>query len=338
MFRVYLRSVLGSNRPSGVRPDSVNLYLQLDNYKDSFEDKKRKDKYVKAKCNVTLNSFSSSDDIIYVSAPYKGVYDSYVSTENHEDAKSASVEDGRSRRYFISLDSNFPMISVDILQSHLPIKISRINQKFDFGTFLVETVRFYEFNKNIFEVRYLFLGGKNTPDYVKYSITDFTTSISEYMHAAENIYNQMVKNFHSLTACKTFVLMLGYDHSAKIDSIDIDSFLERFGLKWSMPPKSALFSDPISQTGFLGIHGIRTPMRELKVDILMHDYDDHSPSLYTITNKFFFPISPSVERRMSANYYIDRKMSLGNTYARHDGSKMTESEYQSWRVKNRIRW
>lgn len=121
------------------------------------------------------------------------------------------------------------------------------------------------------------------------------------------------------------------------DAFDIDSFLERFGSKWHMPSKPDLFNGPLFHAGWGDVVGWRSSDSTLNVDLLMQDYDDHAPANYTV-NARYTEMKPSVERRYLSRYYVRRKWDCDTIYSTQDGRIMTEEEYQSWRISNRIRW
>lgn len=339
---LYVRSVLASNTASSVRPSNCDCYVQLDIWKeDLFKKETWPDTIRLMKKNVLFDSMGEVGTDVYAAVPFKGIFDSFVCLENLEVSKSTfSLEDGRSRRYFVDTGYYASMISLETSLLHIPIAIERLNSDDRFGIFRFDLRRLVKVGSMYYEMQVTFLGGKFHANYVDIKVAEYTDAIRHFMLIAEVIRNESKETGKRAKGDEygSFqIVLLGLDHSAKIDAFDVDSFLNRYGKIWNMPPKDSMFSDPISQSGWLGIHGWVSNDVRLNVDIVMHDYDDHSPAMYYLRGPIY-EVSPVLERKYLAKYFLNKKINLSTKYMKHDGTKMSETEYQIWRRTNAIKW
>lgn len=337
-WRIYARSVLGSNLPAGVRPDNADLYLQLDVHRSHLLDEGGlwHGQHYSCETNVNING-ALGVAVVRVANPFKGVYDSVWSTQNNEiDSDVQSLEDGRSRRYFVELGNFWSMISSPIVDTHIPIQFSRLSTHPDFCLGMMHTVRIAKKCDIPIEIMITIIFGKNVGDYARYTREDYTNSIRQLMTAADRAaFN--CGDWKGNSNEREWLLLIVKDHSSRADSLDVDSFLARFGRKWNMPPKNLTFSDPTRQAGWLDIYGWRSSTTQIRVDTLVHDFDDHSPVMFTIQTPYG-RVKPSEEKALLSKYFIRNKWTQSPSYTMHDGRVLSEMEYQHWRRTAGIEW
>lgn len=337
-LNVYVRRVLGSSLPAAIWPDGVDIYLQLDVHEGHvlFDKSLWFAQTVECESNVIINGASKST-ALRVANPFKGVYDAVWCTKNGEvDNDHHSLEDGRSRRYFVSSGKFWAMVSLPILKSYLPVSFSRLGKRDEFGLCRMQMIRAFRSNQKIVELLITIVFGKNICDYAIYSVDDYKKSISEVMFMSDRAVSSS-RNWKGSDYLKEWLVVIAKDHSARIDAIDVDSFLSKYGRDWRMPLKSESYSDPIRMAGCLDITGWKSSIDNLRYDIMLQGYDDHSPSLLT----FILPFDELLdggEQRLLKKYYIKSKWSTESSYLTHDGRTTTEDEYQDWRRKHGVRW
>lgn len=337
-INVYVRSTLGNNLPSSVRPDGMDIFLQLDIHKSHLTGTEAlwANQSVDCSPNCAVTGLYPSTANVRILNPYKGVYDSYWSTTNNEiDSDLHSLEDGRSRRYFVEGGDYWHMVSLPITQSTLPLLLHRFSSNDNFSICSFQQLRLFRRGEERVEFLTTIIFGKNTPDYEKISCESFTNDIKQFMLQAEDAV-AVSKNWASKSKNgRSWVVILAKDHSAPIDAFDVDSFYSKHSRNWKMPGRDDLFSDPGSQSGWLDIYGWRSSEPSINVDISMGDYDDHSPCQFSISLPFF-TVPLSEQSKWSKSFYVQGKWGINRKYKTHDGSLITELEYQQWRRSNAI--
>ena len=225
------------------------------------------------------------------------------------------------------------MISVPITECFVPFNVLRLSSDDKFGLFRVTMLRYVKHVTRNIELMITFIGGKNLATYTKDNKEKFTESVKSVMTHAD--YAKKECETWKKEMNKEYIIILCKDHSARIDAFNVDSFLGKCGRRWNMPTKEEGFSDPAHQSGWLDINGWYCSDPSVKIDLMISDYDDHSPSLYTIFTPYD-EVLPSVENRYLKRYYMKGKWMIDNKYKQHDGSIITEAEYQAWRRNHRI--
>lgn len=159
-----------------------------------------------------------------VANPFTEVYDSVWCAHNREvDNDHHSLEDGRSRRYFVASGKFWTMVSIPILKSYVPITFSRLRKRDEFGLSQLQMIRAFRSNGEIIEIMITVVFGKNMCDYKTYSADDYKKIISKVMFMSDRAVS-LSKNWKGSDNMKEWLVIIAKDHSARVDAIDVDSF------------------------------------------------------------------------------------------------------------------
>lgn len=319
-----MRSVKAKNRPSSVRPDSVNLYVQLDVFADHLISEKGVWTTQVAPCtpNVALLTEKGEDVKLKVANPFKIIHDVVICKVNNEDDDDyQSLEDGRSRRYFLTTCVFAHMVSVPIEESFLPITFTKHHCTRYTGNFRINQLRFYADRNSYVEVMVSCIGGKNLSDYSLVSVDAYTSDLRNFMALANRSVVELASWAKRGTIPRKFIVLLMKDHCAPLEAHDPRRFQAENARKWHIPSLEASAIEASATAGWWDIFGWHSDIPDISVVPVMYDWDDHVPCMFDI----HFPyqeigIGPARER--AREYYIDRPWRETVTVRKHDGTKV----------------
>nr|WPV74301.1 MAG: VP3 protein [Drosophila Glencorse burn reovirus] len=307
-FRIMVRSVKASNRPASIRPDSVDMYVQLDIYHDHLtaETGTWTKQVARCKQNVKIIAERNDDTAIWVANPFKIIRDIVLcDTDGMEDDDYQSLEDGRSRRYFIRSAVFAHMISVPIESSFIPMTFCAYRTSVNTGNFRVMQLRTLCKGVNIIELIICCVGGKNLADYGKVTIEQYKNDLASFMGLAERSIVDLNAWVKHTPKTRAYVILLMKDHCAPIEAHDPQKFFMSNTRKWHIPPITSSAVEAASNAGWWDIYGWYSNVKEIKVDMTLLDWDDHSPCIYDIRTPYQMS-NISSERESAREYYIDR--------------------------------
>ncbi|UPT53709.1 MAG: hypothetical protein 3 [Bactrocera dorsalis orbivirus isolate Zc] len=339
-FRVFSRSVKAQNRPASVRPDSVDLYVQLDIYHDHLtSDVGCWTKQV-APCtqNTRILYDSLRAEELYVANPFRLIRDVVICSSNNEDDDDyQSLEDGRSRRYFLRNGTFAHMFSIPIESAYVPLTFVTFPTKSKFvGSFRSCYLRLCSYGNEMIEILICIVGGKNLSDYKQVSINDYKDDISNFMLLCERTISELNDWVKKGSRKREYVILMMKDHCAPIEAFDPAQFNIKYGKRWNFSglDDSAIECDAVA--GWFDLYGWYTPSKKIRVYMTKFDYDDHSrPCMYDVITPYTHAPS-SLEREHLRSYYIERPWRGDVKYRQHDGTVINEYSMEQIRSSRKI--
>lgn len=324
---MFSRSVKAQNRPASVRPDSVDLYVQLDIYHDHLTAKTGCWSKQIAPCvqNARILYDSVRKESLYVANPFRLIKDVVICSSNNEDDDDyQSLEDGRSRRYFLRDGVFAHMFSVPIENVYAPITFTTYPTDCDnVGSFRMCQLRVCSFGSEMIELLICVVGGKNFSDYSKVTIQQYKDDISNFMLLCERTISELSDWVKSGAKRREYVILMMKDHCAPLEAFDPVTFNARNGKRWHLAglDDSAIECDSVA--GWFDLYGWYSHSKNIAVYMTKFDYDDHSPCMYDIRTSYA-QVPISIERQELRSYYIDRPWRGDLKYRKHDGTVVTE--------------
>nr|APG79147.1 hypothetical protein 3 [Hubei odonate virus 15] len=323
-LRVLVRSVKAANRPASIRPDSISIYVQLDIYHDHLTaDAGKWTKQVSAcKQNVTLLPERLVNDGLYVANPFRFIKDVVICEVNNEDDDDyQSLEDGRSRRYFYRTAIFAHMYSVPIEECYLPVTFSRYACTKNTGNFCINQLRFYRKGPKMIELMVSCVGGKNLPKYSEVTVDEYKKDLAAFDSLSDRVVLSL-KQWCSLRAQnRYYIVLLMKDHCAPLEAHDPRKYLLERGRKWHLPSLESSAVEASATAGWWDIYGWQSNIENLSVDMIMYDWDDHTPCMFDISLPFK-EVDALTARKLSREYYIDKPWKEMVTVRKHDGKKV----------------